>query len=157
MKGVVVIDTNLMVLLVVGSASRSYIHKHKRLSEYTTDDFDLLGLILSEFSKIVLLPHIMAEVSNVARQIDSPAKGQVLAAMRTLVTTCVEFPIHSASGVHRAEFGRLGLTDAVILHFCTLNVNGIHPTLLTSDRELAIRARSLGYSVIDYRSEFLSS
>jgi hypothetical protein len=35
MKGVVVVDTNLLVLLVVGSASRSYISKHKRLTEYT--------------------------------------------------------------------------------------------------------------------------
>ena len=42
MKGVVVIDTNLLVLLIVGSASKHYIGKHKRLRGYTTDHFDLL-------------------------------------------------------------------------------------------------------------------
>lgn len=77
MKGVVVIDTNLLVLLVVGSASRSYIRKHKRLSDYTSEDFDMLSLILSEFSEIVFLPHILAEVSNIARQIDLPARRQI--------------------------------------------------------------------------------
>jgi len=157
MKGVVVIDTNLLVLLVVGSASRNYIQKHKRLSGYTPEDFDLLGLILSEFSEIVFLPHILAEVSNIARQIDFPAKRQVQVAFRVLVTTCVEFPIQSISGVQREEFGRVGLTDAVILHFLALNANGINPTLLTSDTELANLAQSLGYSVIDYRREFLSN
>ena len=157
MKGVVVIDTNLLVLLVVGSASRNYIQKHKRLSDYTPEDFDLLGLILSEFSEIVFLPHILAEVSNIARQIDFPAKRQVQAAFRVLVTTCVEFPVQSISGVQREEFGRVGLTDAVILHFLALNANGINPTLLTSDTELANLAQSLGYSVIDYRREFLSN
>ena len=67
-----------MVLLVVGSASRHYISKHKRLSAYTVDDFDLLGLIISEFSDIILLPHILTEVSNVARQIDLPARAEML-------------------------------------------------------------------------------
>ncbi len=150
MKGVV-------VYRVVGSASRKYIHQHKRLGEYSTYDFDLLGLILSDFSEIVLLPHILAEVSNIARQIDFPARGQIQAALRTLVTTCVEFPIQSVNGVLRDEFGRLGLTDAVILHFCTMDVNGMNPALLTSDTELANLAHSWGYSVIDYRSEFLSN
>jgi hypothetical protein len=31
MNGVVVIDTNLMLLLIVGSACTNYISKHKRL------------------------------------------------------------------------------------------------------------------------------
>jgi hypothetical protein len=145
-----------MVLLVVGSASRHYISKHKRLSAYTVDDFDLLGLIISEFSDIILLPHILTEVSNVARQIDLPARAEIQAALRTLIMTCVEFPVHSVNGAQREEFITLGLTDAVILHFCTMEISGIRPTLLTVDTDLANTALSLGYSVIDYKSEFLS-
>ncbi len=56
----------------------------------------------------------------------------------------------------RAEFERLGLTDAVILDFCAMTLGGVAPTLLTADTELADRAHSLGYSVIDFRREFLS-
>jgi hypothetical protein len=59
MTGVVVVDASLLVLLVVGSASADYVGKHKRLRKnYTIDDFKLLGLIIAEFSEIVLLPHI---------------------------------------------------------------------------------------------------
>jgi hypothetical protein len=68
MTGVVVVDANLLVLLVVGSASRDYIAKHKRLQGYTIYDFELLGLIIADFSDIVLLPHILVEVSSLAKK-----------------------------------------------------------------------------------------
>ena len=36
------IDANLLVLLVVGSVGRDLITKHRRLEEYTGDDYDVL-------------------------------------------------------------------------------------------------------------------
>ncbi len=69
------------VLLVVGTASTGAIAKHKRLREnYTIEDFELLGLIISSFSEIVLLPHILAEVSSLARQIENPARAKIQSA-----------------------------------------------------------------------------
>jgi hypothetical protein len=157
MKGVVVIDSNLLVLLVVGSASRSYISQHKRLKGvYSAEDFDLLNLMIAEFSDIVLLPHVLAETSNLAGQIGSPARAKVRGALRKLIESCAELPVQSVHGARRAEFHHLGLTDSVILHLCTMQMQGISPTLLTADRPLADRAAALGYSVIDYRQEFLS-
>ena len=67
MTGAIVIDTNLMVLLVVGSASEDFITKHRRLKGYTVDDFRLLGLLIAEYSDMVLVPHILAEVSSLVR------------------------------------------------------------------------------------------
>jgi hypothetical protein len=157
MTGVVVVDSNLILLLVVGSASKAYIATHKRLKDdYTVDDFDLLGLILADFSDIVLLPHILAEVSNLARQIKNPARAKIQHKLKTLITTATELPIQSASGAQRDEFDELGLTDAAILHLCNMSLNGISPTLITSDTDLANSAHSLGYSVIDYKQEYQS-
>jgi hypothetical protein len=154
MTGVAVVDTNLLVLLVVGAASRDYIAKHKRLQDYTADDFELLGLMIADFSEIVILPHILAETSNLCRQIDNPARSKIQNAFRVLITSTLELPIQSSLGVQRADFDELGLTDALILHFCSMEMNGVSPTLITSDRRLANRAFSFGYSVIDYRQEF---
>lgn len=154
MTGVAIVDANLTVLLVVGSASRDYIAKHKRLKDYTVYDFEMLGLVIAEFSDIVLLPHILAEASNLAGQIDNPARAKVQAALKTLIITATELPLPSASGVQRDEFDGLGLTDAVILHLCTMSINGIRPTLITTDTDLADSAHSLGYSVIDYKQEY---
>lgn len=51
MTGMVVIDTNLMVLLVVGSASKNYIARHKRLEYYTVDDLNCWAFSLLIFLK----------------------------------------------------------------------------------------------------------
>lgn len=37
------VDANLQVLLVAGLTERGLISKHRRLREYTVDDYDLLG------------------------------------------------------------------------------------------------------------------
>jgi len=156
MSGVVVIDTNLLILLIVGAASKDYIALHKRLDDYTLYDFELLTLLIEQFSEIVLLPHILAEVSNLARHIENPARRSIQSALRTLVEGTIEFPIQSLAGVSHGEYDAIGLTDAVILSFCGMSVDGIAPTLLTPDTKLANRASALGYSVIDYRQEYQS-
>ena len=155
MTGVAVVDANLLVLLVVGSASRRYISKHKRLrDDYTVEDFEMLRLLIAELADIVLLPQILAEVSSLARQIENPARTQIQDMLRTLILTATELPILSAFGARRDEFGELGLTDSVILHLCDMNSSGICPTLITTDTALANSAHSQGYSVIDFKQAF---
>ena len=155
MSGPVVVDTNLLVLLVVGSAGKNYISRHKRLKGvFTAEDYELLALLIAQFSDLVLLPHIVAEVSNLARHIDFPARRYVQHALRRLVSTATELPLPSILGVERAEFHQLGLTDSVILHLCSMSIAGASPTLLTVDTHLADHAHSLGYSVIDYKQEY---
>jgi hypothetical protein len=151
----VVIDTNLLVLLVVGSASRDYIARHKRLDGYTVRHFDDLVALISVFSEIVLLPQIVAEVSNLVRQIEGGPQRRIQSALRTLIENCREFPAESLSGALREEFLELGITDSVVLHFCSLDMEGLHPTLITSDSRLADVGHSLGYSIIDYKQEFM--
>jgi hypothetical protein len=74
-----------------------------------------------------------------------------------LIETCSEFPVHSIDGARRQEFFELGLTDAVILYLFAMDLHGIGATLLTADTRLANCAHALGYSVIDYRQDFLSA
>ncbi len=156
MRGPVVIDSNLAVLLIVGAASRSYIARHKHLSHYDAYDFELLGEIIKEFSDIVMLPHVLSETSNLVRQIAPPAYRAVKGAFRTFVEGAVELALVSRDGCDRPEFMPLGLADAMLLHVCGLDVAGAQPTLLTADSKLADCALSMGYSVIDYRREFMS-
>jgi hypothetical protein len=114
----------------------------------------MLGILISEFSELILLPHILVEASNLSRYIDNPAKRRIQSALKVLIATATELPILSSFGARRDEFDELGLTDAVILHLCSMNVNGISPTLITADTHLANSANSLGYSVIDYKQEY---
>jgi hypothetical protein len=157
MTGAVIVDANLTLLLVVGSASPGYIAKHKRLRGYSISDFELLGLVIAEFSEIILLPHVLAEVSNLARQIAPPARGRILDKLRSLIESAGELSVPSLDGATRREFQDLGLTDAVILCLCGMTLSGIQPTLVTSDGALADSANSQGYSVIDYRQDYQNS
>lgn len=160
MIDVAIIDTNLLLLLIVGSTKKKYISMHKRLEavtlgnekiHYTEDHFDLLGEIAGRFSEIVLIPHILAEVSNLSRQIGNPVRSEIQSTFKNLILNSYEMPISSISGVRRDEFDVLGLTDAVIVHICNMNENGINATLITVDRDLVNSVSSLGCSVIDYR------
>ncbi len=155
MRGVVVLDTNLLVLLIVGLASPDYILKHKRLErDFTPDDFEVLGLKIAEFSDIVTLPHILAETSSLLRQHGNPELRHIMSTFRTFIERTVEIPASSLNGARGEEFESLGLTDAVIMQFCGLEIDGTKPTLVTTDTRLADRAKSLGYSVFDYKLEF---
>ena len=61
MNDLVLVDTNLLLLYIVGLANRNDIGAHRRLSGYNEADFELLVQTISIFSDIVLLPHVLAE------------------------------------------------------------------------------------------------
>lgn len=101
----VAVDANLLLLLIVGSASPAYIGQHKRLRNiYTEGDLTVLVKLLATFSEIVLLPNTLTETSNLLRYIAEPAKTKVLHQMRRLVRGGTERFIPSAMGIGRAEF-----------------------------------------------------
>ncbi|AQG78174.1 hypothetical protein AWR27_01710 [Spirosoma montaniterrae] len=60
-----IIDTNLIVLLVVGSVDPKRISSHKRLSKYTNDDFSILKSFVQRFRHpLYTTPNILTEASN---------------------------------------------------------------------------------------------
>src|SRR4051812_13958525 len=58
------IDTNILLLHVVGSWNRALIPSSKRTSVFTEEDFDLLQETLSAYSPLLVTPAILTEVSN---------------------------------------------------------------------------------------------
>lgn len=142
----IVLDTNLLILLIVGLASPEYINQHKRTNTYTEDDYSLLLSIVSEFSKIVLLPNTLSETSNLIGQFKSePARSHIFKTFHTIIFTWGEIYVESRHGAQRVEFARLGLTDSVLLHV----ISSEH-TLLTDDLDLYREAAKNGYEVINF-------
>jgi hypothetical protein len=58
--------------------------------------------------------------------------------------------VPSSAAVSRPEFIRLGLTDAALLEFASIKTDGLPPTLLTADLDLAVEAEMKGYSVKNF-------
>ena len=78
MNNPVVLDTNLLMLLIVGATSRDYISIHKRLSsDFTETEYEILVDLIGVYSDIVLLPRIVAETSSLVRQVINPIRQRV--------------------------------------------------------------------------------
>ncbi|MCY7357876.1 MAG: hypothetical protein LH609_10485 [Rudanella sp.] len=63
-KSGLLLDTNLLVLLVIGQYDPKRINGHKRLQSYTSEDYDLLLGFMSLFRTFATTPNILTEVSN---------------------------------------------------------------------------------------------
>src|SRR2546425_1973988 len=61
---VIVLDTALLMLFVVGITNPALISRHKRLKEYTVGDFELLRNVMARASDVVVTPNVLTETSN---------------------------------------------------------------------------------------------
>ena len=58
-KGVL-IDTNLLVLLLVGLVNKRRILDFKRTQNFTIEDFDILLRLVNWFGKLFTTPHVLS-------------------------------------------------------------------------------------------------
>jgi len=140
-----VLDSNLLVLLVVGGADAGYIRKHKRLDAFTEADFHLLLSVIDGFDRVIVTPNTLAETWSLATQIAEPARSRIAQNFKHLVQHSDEQHRRSIQIIERDEFMRLGLTDSVML---TLNQE--ENTLLTADLDLYLGGMRLGLDVRNF-------
>jgi hypothetical protein len=107
------IDTNLLVLFIVGTVNAQRIRDFKRTSGYDRAAYDLLIEVMASFTRLYTIAPVMAEVSNL-----TDLNGQErLAARQVLAETIavVEEPhIASLRASKNRSYIDLGLTDAAI-------------------------------------------
>lgn len=111
----ILIDTNILLLLLIGSVDTALIAKHKRTSKFTVEDFTLAVLIAERAATILTTPNILSEVSNLAAQIANPYKTRIFLQFAAAITTVIEFYHRSGDLSAREEFFRYGLTDTGIM------------------------------------------
>jgi predicted nucleic acid-binding protein len=136
------IDTNLLVLLVVGSVSRERIARYKRTTAYSPADWDLLTGILEQISRRYTLPHVLAEVSALT-DLKGPELEVARAILLRLIGELHELKIPSADACATPLYMRLGLTDAAIAEAARVH----HCSVLTNDAGLYAALADEGSSV----------
>lgn len=65
----VLMDTNLLLLYLVGAFDPEEVPRFKRTSQFTPADFALLVRFLELFQRIVTTPHVLTEAGNLAGQL----------------------------------------------------------------------------------------
>jgi len=83
-KGALV-DTNLLVLFLVGCVNRQRILNFKRTQDFAIEDFDLLSRLIEWFGRLISTPHVLTQVSDLVRL---PGKERL--AIRRLFRLVVE-------------------------------------------------------------------
>jgi hypothetical protein len=136
---VIVLDTVLLILLVVGATNPALIARHKRLRAYTAEDFVLLQNVLMQSSGVVVTPNILSETSNLLSHIDEPARSEAFLTFGRFIQENSEQFVSSRTAVQESEFIRLGLTDVVSL----VTTQPPHH-LLTDDLDLYLAALNRG-------------
>lgn len=139
------VDTNLLVLYVVGSVNRNRIEGFKRTSKYRIQDFDLLLRVLAKWTSLYTLPHVLAEVSNLT---DLPGVERLAAreVLKETISVLAEIGISSSQAAKDPTYSSLGLVDAAIAaiareHECAV---------LTDDLDLYLRLERDKIEVVNF-------
>src|ERR1035437_10133139 len=142
-KGVLV-DTNLLVLLLVGTVNRQRIRNFKRTGDFTPADYDLLVHLIDWFGRLIATPHVLSQVSDL-----TDLSGKELVAIRerfnVLVENIAESYDTSRTLVADPLFKRLGLADAAIATVCSRGI-----LVLTADVQLQIALQERDIDALNF-------
>jgi rRNA-processing protein FCF1 len=136
------VDTNLLVLLVVGAINRDRIGTFKRTSKYTKADYELLLRIRARFKTLYTVAHVLAEVSNLT---DLPGAETQRARLflKNAISLLTEAEISSAQAAEDILYPKIGLVDAAIgvvarTHNCSVLTDDLELYLLLSRERVKV-------------------
>lgn len=145
----ILLDTNVLLLLLFTIYQPNMIGK-KRLGKYGADDGALLVGYIQRFSRVLTTSHVLAETSNLARQIvDGQARSELYANLHPLF--CSDHPNSfeqcavEGGRIDSDLFRRLGLTDSGLA-----SLVGTEQLLLTDDLDLYVAAVSKGGDAVNF-------
>lgn len=109
-------DTNILLVLLVGSCSRTLIRGFKRTREYSTGDFDLLVQVFAQFNRVVTTPGVLTEVNSLANQLQGRYKADFYIVFRKYIATMLQEEHRPARAIcDHVFYSKCGLSDAAIL------------------------------------------
>ncbi len=140
----ILIDSNALIVLLLGFIDPKLIGRHKRTSIYQAEDFYNLLSVIKGLDQLVVLPNIWTEVDNLLNNFQGNYKFQYIEKITETIKAVTEQYIASKTGSESHNFFDLGLTDSLILEYakeCQL--------LVTSDSKLSDYAIAYGINVYD--------
>jgi rRNA-processing protein FCF1 len=150
-KRQLLLDTNLLILYLVGSYDPDRISHEKHTNIFNRDDFHLLRDFLQNF-ELIVTPNILTELANLMDTLNKKTEMRLFAYLSTFINRWDETYIASKD-IHTPAFLKFGLADSVI-H--SLAEQGI--IIMTVDFPLYHYLSGLNLGVINFnhlRSELI--
>jgi rRNA-processing protein FCF1 len=142
-KGILV-DTNLLLLVAVGTYAPQRILTFKRTQQYTLDDYAMILRILERIDRRVTTANILTEVDNLARQLPEVEHFAISEAIFKIVSSSFEVYKPSIEVTQTDVYPRMGLADCVTMAAAVDDV-----LVLTDDFVLSNRLASIGCDVLN--------
>jgi hypothetical protein len=111
-KGIL-IDTNLLMLLLVGSYNEDEIISFKRTKNYIIEDYKYLTSFLAKFKKHIYTPNILTEMTNLTDSINSEPNYSFFQHIKFALSVFSEDSVSSEEIMQLKSFLKFGLADAV--------------------------------------------
>ena len=111
----ILLDTNLLVLLIVGLYDKKLIGKHKRTNTFVIEDFDLLTRLLNNYNSLWVTSHCLAEVSNLLKQTNHQTAKELLVVLSNFLSDKNESHINKSILFKNDTFMHLGVADTGIV------------------------------------------
>jgi len=127
------IDTNILLLYIVGLVNPDRIARFKRTRQFTVEDYELLKKTLQSFPKIVTTPNILTEVNSLANQLGEPERSRCLSLFGEAIGQLEESYQSSKGLAQHPEFSRFGLADCSLIDLAQDRY-----LVLTDDLRLAV-------------------
>ena len=140
----VLLDTNLLVLLVVGMCNRDYISTHKRTKDFIVEDFELLLKSINPFKELWVTSHCLAEVSNLLRQTHDEQARELMEFFSKFSDNIKESHIKKELIFDKELSIRLGVADTGIF------IKSKRTTVFTVDLDLYLEILNAGHNVINF-------
>lgn len=141
------IDTNLLLVLLVGALDPGQVGRFKRTKAYSRNDYELLLAFIGEFERMLTTPSILTEVSNLAGQLAEPLRQRAFLTLRALTNETLDEQFRpSRELMLDPSFPVLGLADASVIAAADTTV-----TVLTDDFPLYQRLSSAGIDAVNFQ------
>lgn len=143
----VLLDTNLLLLLIVGSAHPDRVGRDKKLKNFEFDDLRVLREEIAGAGIFFTLPYILAEVSNllgIGKR--NEATTEIVSHFISFVSKAEEIAVVSRDVAGEPIFARYGLTDTA-----TLRLRAHRVRVLTVDYALHGKLVDIGIAATNLR------
>jgi rRNA-processing protein FCF1 len=144
----IIIDTNVLVLLIIGAIDPLKISQNKRTSVYTEKHYHLLHSIICKHKIFFTVPNIITEIDNLLSNIfygDKKIKYRII--LKDILEKSIEKYFESKIIIEEFFFDQIGLTDSIILKMAE-NCNSL---LISDDSKLCDYARSRDIKIVDFK------
>lgn len=139
------IDTNLLLLYLIGMLDSRLIARFRRTQAFTPDEYEWLAQFIRQFKRVITTRTVLAEVNSLANQLPEWTKPQFYAVFSQQIVLLDERYVPSRRICTHEHFAKCRLTDAAIMSIPQKRL-----LVLTADAQLATFLDSLRVDNINF-------